>query len=214
MKAAALAGAVAGLLIGFIIAHGFVSRREASPSPTAPQFLSVKCCEARAEFFAECQKSATRQQCEALYGQTRGILWDGPPHLPFLTRAGLLAAMKRKYPRERLKTAMCPGGTVVHLVRYLGHQPICGSRVAGECAVHARVTCKGCRQKRPVAAARRDSLPHVIGLDFSPFYDAMRRAVDRAYRGIRDGTLTLDQIKQPKAKVAFLPVLAPASLAQ
>jgi hypothetical protein len=42
-----------------------------------------KCGELRAEFFKECQSTLTRQQCEALYGQTGGRLFDGPPQMPF-----------------------------------------------------------------------------------------------------------------------------------
>lgn len=45
----------------------------------------IRCRELRAEFFSECQKTAaSRQQCEALYGQTDGVLWDGPPELAFV----------------------------------------------------------------------------------------------------------------------------------
>jgi len=39
----------------------------------------LKCTELRVEFFRECQKTMTRQQCEALYGQTRGNLFDYAP---------------------------------------------------------------------------------------------------------------------------------------
>ncbi len=44
----------------------------------------IKCAELRGEFFEQCRATTTRQDCEALYGQTRGHLFDGPPHLPFV----------------------------------------------------------------------------------------------------------------------------------
>lgn len=44
----------------------------------------TKCNELRAEFFSECQKTASRHQCEAWYGQTRGQLFDGPPEFPMV----------------------------------------------------------------------------------------------------------------------------------
>lgn len=98
------------------------------------------------------------------------------------------------YPPERLHTALSPNGTKVHLATSEA-QPICGSRVRASCRVHARVTCPQCRQRRPLKASRRDKRPRVTGVDWSPLYAAVRRALEAGS-------------EMPRVRVQFWPVLA------
>lgn len=97
---------------------------------------------------------------------------------------------------QKLLTAMTPNGHLVHFVYRIGGHPICQSTTFGSCQVHARVTCPQCRKRFPAAAARRADRPHVVGLDWSPFYRAMRQALDGGAQ------------KMPKVKVPFWPKLA------
>jgi len=97
--------------------------------------------------------------------------------------------------RERLVAGLAANGTRVHLARADG-SPICGSNVIAGCRVVARITCPQCRVKRPKKAARLDGRPHVVGVNWSPFYAALRRA------------LAAGAVSEPRVKVRFWPVLA------
>jgi hypothetical protein len=97
--------------------------------------------------------------------------------------------------RERLRAALSPNGRRVHLAR-AGGSPVCGSNIAASCVVRARITCSGCRAKRPRKAARFDGRPHVVEVDWSPLYAALGRA------------LNAGATEAPPIKVQFWPVLA------
>lgn len=100
--------------------------------------------------------------------------------------------MKR---RERLRAALSPNGKLVHLADSEGN-PVCRSGVIASCGVHARITCRTCRARRPRKAARLEERPLVCGVDWSPLYAAFSRALD--------GGAT----SAPRVKVQFWPVLA------
>lgn len=100
--------------------------------------------------------------------------------------------------RERLSAALSPNGRRVHLARGDG-SPVCGSSVIASCRVRARVTCPGCRARRPSKAQRLEHLPHVVRVDWTPLYAALARALE-------GGATT-----EPRVKVRFWPVLAGAT---
>lgn len=99
-------------------------------------------------------------------------------------------------PLERLSPALSPNGRLVHLARADG-TPVCGSGVTVTCPVRARVTCPGCRAKRPQKTRRHEDRPHVVGVDWSPLYAALGRALATSSR------------RAPK--VRYWPVLAGAT---
>lgn len=102
--------------------------------------------------------------------------------------------MKRRTP---LFAAMSPNGHVVHLATS-GGRPACGASVIAKCRVHARVTCRWCAARHPDRAARLAGRPLVVGLDWSPLYRALGRAIEQGLR------------EEPRVRVKFWPVLAPA----
>lgn len=96
---------------------------------------------------------------------------------------------------ERLHAALSSNGHRVHLATADG-MPVCGSSVLARCRVHARITCPQCRRRRPKKAQRLDSRPLVTGVDWSPLYAAIRRALE-------DGAT-----EPPIVKVSFWPMIA------
>lgn len=97
--------------------------------------------------------------------------------------------------RRRLRAALSPNGKLVHLADPEG-RTVCCSDVVASCFVHARITCKICRARRPQKAARLEGRPHVVGVDWSPLYAAIRRALEAGVT------------REPRVKVKFWPVLA------
>ncbi len=97
--------------------------------------------------------------------------------------------------RERLHAALSPNGHCVHLATSDG-QAVCGSKIHATCFVHARITCPGCAHRRPRKAQRLARRPHVVGVDWSPLYAALQRALEEG------------ATEHPKIRVAFWPVLA------
>ncbi len=102
--------------------------------------------------------------------------------------------MKRKR-YERLYAALSPNGHRVHIANSEG-QPACGSQVFATYRVHARVTCALCAKRRPKKAKQFAERPLVVGIDHSPFYAAMSRALEAG------------ATEEPAVKVAYWPVLA------
>lgn len=97
--------------------------------------------------------------------------------------------------REYLRAALSPNGHRVHLASKTG-RAVCGSKIIATCFVRARITCATCAEKRPAQAKRRSQDPHVVGVDWSPLYAALRRA------------LVAGETEHPKVKVGFWPILA------
>lgn len=95
---------------------------------------------------------------------------------------------------ERLQAALSANGTLVHLANSEG-QTVCSSKVYAVYRAHARVTCPQCRKRRPEKAKRLEQRPLVVGVDHSPFYEAMRRALDAG------------ATQEPVVMVAYWPVL-------
>ncbi len=84
MKVAAWFGLV-GWFLALVLAFMMAVNDNRKVAAVQDTQHTIRCNELRAEFFSECQKTvANRQQCEALYGQTRGVLWDGPPEMAFV----------------------------------------------------------------------------------------------------------------------------------
>lgn len=96
---------------------------------------------------------------------------------------------------ERLRAALSANGHLVHLARADG-LPVCGTKISACYRVHARVTCPGCRRRRPEKTKRLERRPYVIGVDHSPLYAALQRALE-------SGAPSL-----PRVRVRFWPVLA------
>lgn len=73
-------GAVAGIaLLALMLTLLPPKQSKEKETKTRNVQQSVACSELRVEFFSTCLQTMTRQQCEALYGQTRGRLFDGSP---------------------------------------------------------------------------------------------------------------------------------------
>ncbi len=98
--------------------------------------------------------------------------------------------------REYLRAALSPNGHLTHLARRDG-SPICGAKISASYVVHARVTCHGCLRRRPDKARRLARRPYVIGVDHSPLYAAVARALEGG------------SAEMPAVRVRFWPVLAP-----
>lgn len=71
---------------------------------------------------------------------------------------------------------MSPNGRLVHLADRYG-RPVCGQKTTTEYSVPGRVTCLRCVACAPRAASRHAHKPIVVGLDFSPLYTALGRAL-------------------------------------
>jgi len=78
--------------------------------------------------------------------------------------------------RVRLYPAMSPNGRLVHLTDVRG-MPMCGSATMAHCRVQSCITCSRCAAVRPAQAKRHQDKRRAIGIDRSPFYDAVRRAI-------------------------------------
>lgn len=95
-----------------------------------------------------------------------------------------------------LHAALSPNGHLVHLAT-AGGKPACGSGVSASYRVLARVTCRRCAAKHPKLAALLREQPLVVGVDHSPLYAAVRRALENG------------DDRMPRQRAAFWPVLAP-----
>ncbi len=78
--------------------------------------------------------------------------------------------------RVRLYPAMSPNGRLVHLTDVRG-MPMCGSATMAHCRVQSCITCSRCAAVRPAQAKRHSGKRRAIGIDRTPFYDAVRRAI-------------------------------------
>jgi len=96
--------------------------------------------------------------------------------------------------RSPLFAALSPNGRIVHLATRSG-RPLCGARIVAVCRVRARVTCRGCCLRDRRRAARFAARPLVVGVDWTPLYAALRRALEAGYR------------EAPQVKVPFWPIL-------
>jgi hypothetical protein len=103
----------------------------------------------------------------------------------------------RKGLKTMLYPAMSPNGKRVHLADKRG-RPICGSDIGAGARVCARITCPLCARRRPAAARRHQKKPLVVGLNWEPLYAALRRALEAG------------ATEEPRVRVPFWPVLAPA----
>jgi len=93
-----------------------------------------------------------------------------------------------------LHAALSGNGSRVHLAHADG-TPVCGAAVLARYRVRARITCSTCLRKRPKKAMRLAGRPVVVGVDHSPRYAAIARA-------LRAGATV-----EPSIKVKYWPVL-------
>lgn len=93
-----------------------------------------------------------------------------------------------------LFSACSNNGRLVHLATSDG-QPACSSKGLARCRVYARITCPACIKKHPEKSKRRAARPHVIGVDWSPLYAAIRRSIDSG------------DTESPPVRVHYWPIL-------
>lgn len=87
-------------------------------------------------------------------------------------------------------------GKLVHLACGKDGDPACRSDIDARYRVRGRITCKRCAARFPLKALQHVHKPLVMGLDWSPTYNAFRLALDSGVT------------KTPRVKgLGYLPVL-------
>lgn len=111
-----------------------------------------------------------------------------------MTEAGIKGQNLRV---SRFYPGLSINGRLVHLACGRDGDPACRSDIDARYRVQGRITCKTCAKRYPEKARRHAHKPLVIGLDLTPFYDAMSAALDA-------GLTRMPKVKGP----SYLPVFA------